>query len=208
MPNTFLATTIDLGDATSPYGSVHCRYKTEVGQRLALKALKQAYGDNTIHGGPVFASAELLEGGQIALHFNDTGEKGLEIRPMVLNANHSQGNWSGRTPFEVCMPPHPNPNNLNNPNPNNPHRNNPSPNPSDPGSRCTISPTTPPSPLRLQASAAARHALTSAAAKLLSPLTLPQLPQLLYPCSHSYCQTRRLLLTLILTLTLRIWRMH
>ena len=59
-----------------------------------------------------------------------------------------------------------------------------------------------PSPLRLQASAAARHALASAAAKLLSPLTLTQLPQLLYPCSHSYCQTRRLLLTLTLTLTL------
>ena len=38
-----------------------------------------------------------------------------------------------------------------------------------------------------------------AAAGLLSPLTLTQLPQLLYPCSHSYCQTRRLLLTLALT---------
>ena len=60
----------------------------------------------------------------------------------------------------------------------------------------------PPSPLRLQASAAALRALTSAAGKLLSPLALAQLPQLLYPCSHSYCQTRRLLLTLTLTLTL------
>ena len=59
-----------------------------------------------------------------------------------------------------------------------------------------------PLPLRLQASAAALRALTSAAAKLLSPLALTQLPQLLYPCSHSYCQTRRLLLTLTLTLTL------
>ena len=29
-------------------------------------------------------------------------------------------------------------------------------------------------------------------------LTLTQLPQLLYPCSHSYCQTRKLLLTLAL----------
>ena len=45
------------------------------------------------------------------------------------------------------------------------------------------------------------NALTSAAAKLLSPVTLTQLPQLLYPCSHSYCQTRRLLLTLALTPT-------
>ena len=36
-------------------------------------------------------------------------------------------------------------------------------------------------------------------AKVLSPLTLTQLPQLLYPCSHSYCQRERLLLTLTLT---------
>ena len=55
--------------------------------------------------------------------------------------------------------------------------------------------------LTLTLSAAARHALTSAA-ELLSPLALTQLPQLLYPCSHSYCQTRRLLLTLTLTLIL------
>ena len=39
-----------------------------------------------------------------------------------------------------------------------------------------------------------------AAAKLLLPLTLTQLPQLLSPCSHSYCQTRTLLLTLMLSL--------
>jgi hypothetical protein len=43
MPNTFMATTIDLGDALSPFGSVHCRYKTEVGERLAQAALKHAY---------------------------------------------------------------------------------------------------------------------------------------------------------------------
>ena len=104
LPNTFLATTIDLGDATSPYGSVHCRYKTEVGERLALKALNQAYGDYSVYSGPVFASAQRLPGGKIVLHFNNTGAKGLEIRPMVINSNHSQRNWSGRTPFEVCLP--------------------------------------------------------------------------------------------------------
>ena len=32
---------------------------------------------------------------------------------------------------------------------------------------------------------------------MLSTLTLTQLPQLLYPFSHAYCQTRRLLLTLL-----------
>lgn len=105
MPNTFLATTIDLGDATSPYGSVHCRYKTEVGERLALKALKQAYEDTAVYAGPVFSRAETMATGSIELHFNDTGAKGLQLRPMVLNKNHSQGNWTGKTPFEVCIPP-------------------------------------------------------------------------------------------------------
>ena len=66
-------------------------------------------------------------------------------------------------------------------------------------------------PLRLQASAAARHALTSASTKLLLPLTLTQLPRLVYPCSHSHCQTRRLLITLTLSLiplTLTLWPAH
>jgi sialate O-acetylesterase len=30
MPNVFMAVTIDLGDATSPFGSVHCRYKVGI----------------------------------------------------------------------------------------------------------------------------------------------------------------------------------
>ena len=36
--------------------------------------------------------------------------------------------------------------------------------------------------------------------RLTLTMTLSQLPQLLYPCSHSYCQTRRLLLTLTIIL--------
>ena len=61
-----------------------------------------------------------------------------------------------------------------------------------------------PAALRLQASAADRHALSSAAAKLLLRLTLTQLPQLLYLRSHSCCQTRRITLTLILSLTITL----
>lgn len=39
MSTTGMAVTIDLGDKSSPYGSVHSRNKTEVGRRLALQAL-------------------------------------------------------------------------------------------------------------------------------------------------------------------------
>ena len=105
MPNTFLATTVDLGDALSPFGSVHTRHKIEVGERLALAALKHAYNESSVYAGPVFASAAATTAGSVTLHFNDTGSKGLQPRPMVINANHSQGNWSGKTPFEVCIPP-------------------------------------------------------------------------------------------------------
>lgn len=37
------AVTLDLGDPTSPAGSVHSRHKEEVGRRLALQALHVAY---------------------------------------------------------------------------------------------------------------------------------------------------------------------
>lgn len=109
IPGSFMATTIDLGDALSPFGSVHCRYKTEVGTRLANAALKYAYDLPTVYTGPVFsyAKAESRVGDRavIILHFNDTGVGGLQLQDMVINANHSQGNWSGETPFEVCIRP-------------------------------------------------------------------------------------------------------
>ena len=105
MPNTFMATTIDLGDALSPFGSVHCRYKQEVGERLALAALKRAYHQD-VYAGPHFASATAVAGGGVELSFNETGSRGLELRPMVLNnVSGSQINWNGKTPFEICIPP-------------------------------------------------------------------------------------------------------
>ena len=57
IPNSFLATAHDLGDATSPYGSVHCRNKKEVGQRLALGARRVAYRETGVSAGPVIKSA-------------------------------------------------------------------------------------------------------------------------------------------------------
>ena len=42
-----MAVTIDLGDPSSPFGSVHPRDKEDVGKRLALGALAIAYGNKT-----------------------------------------------------------------------------------------------------------------------------------------------------------------
>ena len=110
MKNTFMATTYDLGDATSPYGSVHTRYKTEVGERLSLAGRRVAYGED-VYTGPVFAnitakSCGASPGGgssySITLGFRDPGKSGLEIRPMTISKTFDQGGWTGSSAFEVC----------------------------------------------------------------------------------------------------------
>ena len=111
MKNTFMATTYDLGDATSPYGSVHTRYKTEVGERLSLAGRHVAYGEH-VYTGPVFAnitakSCSASPGGSssysITLGFRNPGASGLEIRPMNISKTFDQGRWTGSSAFEVCV---------------------------------------------------------------------------------------------------------
>ncbi|XP_069803478.1 sialate O-acetylesterase-like [Dendropsophus ebraccatus] len=48
MPNTFMAVAMDLGDETSPYGSVHPRDKETVAYRLYLGARAVAYGERRV----------------------------------------------------------------------------------------------------------------------------------------------------------------
>ncbi|XP_068096394.1 sialate O-acetylesterase isoform X2 [Hyperolius riggenbachi] len=48
MPNTFMAVAMDLGDETSPYGSVHPRDKQTVAYRLYLGARAIAYGKKSV----------------------------------------------------------------------------------------------------------------------------------------------------------------
>ncbi len=68
LPNVGYATAVDLGDAASPFGSVHPRFgasflsliirdKQTVGQRLANYALAQIYGKQTTHLFPLYQSA-------------------------------------------------------------------------------------------------------------------------------------------------------
>jgi sialate O-acetylesterase len=69
LPNTGLAVTIDLGEADN----IHPKNKQDVGYRLALQALKVAYGKNSIESsGPVFSSQN-LEGNKIRLKFDHVG---------------------------------------------------------------------------------------------------------------------------------------
>jgi len=74
LPKTGMAVTIDIGDAKD----IHPRNKPAVGFRLALAALKVAYGKDGVHSGPLYKSMK-VEGNRIRIHFTNVGG-GLEAR--------------------------------------------------------------------------------------------------------------------------------
>lgn len=49
MKHVFMAVAMDLGDPTSPFGSIHPRDKQDVGARLALAGRAVAYGDSLVY---------------------------------------------------------------------------------------------------------------------------------------------------------------
>jgi sialate O-acetylesterase len=75
VPNTAMAVTIDAGE----WNDIHPLGKKVVGERLALSAMKLAYGNNRIvYSGPVFRTAS-KEGNRIILEFDHTGS-GLVVK--------------------------------------------------------------------------------------------------------------------------------
>lgn len=73
LPNTGMATIIDIGEADD----IHPRNKKDVGERLWLQAQKVAFGEELLAGGPIFKEAKLA-GNELILTFSDTGE-GLKL---------------------------------------------------------------------------------------------------------------------------------
>ena len=68
-PNTGLGINIDLGE----WNDIHPARKKEVGDRLALQAMKLSYGDTgLVASGPVFHSQEIKDG-RIYLSFDNVG---------------------------------------------------------------------------------------------------------------------------------------
>ncbi|MBI5760087.1 MAG: sialate O-acetylesterase [Planctomycetales bacterium] len=58
VPNTGMAITIDVGEA----GDIHPKNKQAVGQRLAMNALAQFYGQQIAASGPLYASHKIVNG--------------------------------------------------------------------------------------------------------------------------------------------------
>ncbi len=74
LPNTGMASAIDIGDAND----IHPKDKQDVGLRLALNALKITYGKNLVNQGPMYSSAEFKDGKAFIL-FTNTGS-GLMVK--------------------------------------------------------------------------------------------------------------------------------
>jgi sialate O-acetylesterase len=68
LPNTGMAVAIDIGEADD----IHPRNKQDVGRRLAISALKVAYGNDVVHSGPVFREMK-TEGRHAVLSFDHIG---------------------------------------------------------------------------------------------------------------------------------------
>lgn len=66
--NTAMAVAIDLGE----WNDIHPDNKKDVGERLAVAAMKLAYGENIIHSGPLYQS-HTIEGNKIIISFSNTG---------------------------------------------------------------------------------------------------------------------------------------
>jgi len=69
VPNTAMAVTIDLGH----WNELHPGRKKEIGERLALAAMKVSYGEkNIVSSGPLYQSTK-IEGNKIIIDFSDMG---------------------------------------------------------------------------------------------------------------------------------------
>lgn len=68
VPNTAMAVAIDLGE----WNDVHPDNKKEVGERLALAAMKTAYKEDIIYSGPLYQSA-VADGDKMIVSFTHTG---------------------------------------------------------------------------------------------------------------------------------------
>ncbi|TDB68874.1 sialate O-acetylesterase [Arundinibacter roseus] len=74
LPNTGMAVTTDIGNPND----IHPTNKQDVGKRLALSALKVAYGQELVHSGPMYKEAQFADG-KAVISFEHTGS-GLVIK--------------------------------------------------------------------------------------------------------------------------------
>ena len=67
VPNTAMAVAIDLGE----WNDIHPDNKKDVGERLALAALRIAYGENLVYSGPIYESSA-IDGNKFIIRFTNS----------------------------------------------------------------------------------------------------------------------------------------
>jgi len=94
IPNTAMAVTIDLGE----WNDIHPDRKKPVGDRLALGAMKVAYGEDYVYSGPMITSASLQDG-KIVLTFDHVGgglvsSDGEPLRWFAVAGEDKEFSWA------------------------------------------------------------------------------------------------------------------
>ncbi|OPZ85269.1 MAG: hypothetical protein BWY76_01479 [bacterium ADurb.Bin429] len=93
LPNTGMATIIDIGEA----GDIHPKNKQDVGKRLALNALAKTYGKDVVHSGPTYAGMT-VEGATIRIKFSNLGGglvvKGDKLKGFVVCGEDKKFAWA------------------------------------------------------------------------------------------------------------------
>jgi sialate O-acetylesterase len=96
VPGTGMAVTIDLGEANN----IHYHRKKEAGERLALVALAQTYGQKIEYSGPVYDSMT-VEGNAIRLKFTHLGgglvAKGGPLKQFSIAGADKKFAWADAT---------------------------------------------------------------------------------------------------------------
>lgn len=93
LPNTGMATIIDIGEAND----IHPKNKQDVGLRLALSAEAQVYGKNIPYSGPIYKSMQ-IENGKIRITFDHTNgglkKKGDKLKGFAIAGANKKFVWA------------------------------------------------------------------------------------------------------------------
>ena len=96
VPKTGMAVAIDIGDSED----IHAGNKQDVGKRLELAALAQAYGKDIVYSGPIYKSMK-IEDDKVRLAFDHVGG-GLVAKPAINSPDGLAGKGDKLNGFSIA----------------------------------------------------------------------------------------------------------
>jgi len=95
LPNTGMAVLNDIGEAKD----IHPKNKVDVGKRLSLWALKQAYNKDLVYSGPLYKSSK-VKGNKVIIKFNHVGSGLMVGKKELMNPTVEVNEPLKR--FQIC----------------------------------------------------------------------------------------------------------